>query len=326
MDVLHQKSNLRILDCAQCDLVTDDSIEAVAKHCIFLESLSLEKCRNVQGRTLPVLIEQCTRLRTLIMEGTQLKDEFVEKTNWDISGIIELNVLNCYPLSFYGLSAVLPKLKRLHYLKCAVTDEILHLVAVGFSLLEVFVLHRRYPVTVQLVSDLLFHCPRITCLDISSIPLAFAFFESFLPVLPRLRGLSFAGNELLGTEKIIRSLAKSSIELEVLCVNYFDSASNFEIERSFAFLFKKCKKLREVILNGFFVNSIVASLLSLACNVYARQDITISENKPFIVPRPRQSLDNKWGDCRKGLFLAKAKDWLECGNPKKMIYFMKEKN
>ena len=216
----------------------------------------------------------------------------MDRCNWDDTNIVELNVLNCYRLSYYGLSEVLLRLKRLRYLKCALTDEILRLLVDGFPLLEVFFLHRRYPVTVQSVSDLLFHCPRITCLDISSIPLAFVYFESFLPSMPRLRLLSFAGNELLGTEKIIRSLGRNCLELEEICVNYFHSTNNFEIERSFVFLLQKCRKLKEVILNGLFVNNLLTSIRSLAYYVCDRQDISVEENKHFFLPGPRNRLDD----------------------------------
>ncbi|KAJ7394505.1 hypothetical protein OS493_000319 [Desmophyllum pertusum] len=186
------KHNLRIVDCTQCDWLTDDSIQTIAENSPFLESICVAKCRNVQGRTLPTLLEICPRLKTLILEGTQIQDEYVRRVDWVETNITELNVLSCYRLSFAGLSEVLPKLKRLRYLKCALTDEILRMIVDGFPLLEVFFLHRRYPVTVQCVSDLLFHCPSVTCLDISSIPLAFVYFESFLPCMPRLRLLSFA--------------------------------------------------------------------------------------------------------------------------------------
>ena len=151
--------------------------------------------------------------KTLILEGTQIKDEYLGTADWENTKIIELNVLSCYRLSFSGLSAVLPKLKRLRYLKCAMTDEILRLIMDGFPLLQVFFLQRRYPVTVQSVSDLLFHCPSVTCLDISSIPLAFVYFETFLPRMPRLQLLSFARNELLGTENIRSQKKKKEIAL-----------------------------------------------------------------------------------------------------------------
>ena len=170
-----------------------------------MESLTLAKCRNIQGKSLP-------KLRTLILEGTQIKDDFLKNADRENTNITELNVLSCYRLSFSGLSVVLPKLRRLRYLKCALTEEILRLIADGFPLLEVFFLHRRYPVTVQSVSDLLFHCPSVTCLDISSIPLAFVYFDTFLPRMPRLQLLSFAGNELLGAENIIRSVARNCID------------------------------------------------------------------------------------------------------------------
>lgn len=286
------KHNLRIVDCRHCDWVTDHTIQIIAENSSFLESICVAKCRNVQGRTLSTLLEKCPRLKTLILEGTQIQDEYIRKVDWAQANITELNVLSCYGLSFSGLSDVLPKLKRLRYLKCALTDEILRLVVDGFPLLEVFFLHRRYPVTVQCVSDLLFHCPSLTCLDVSSIPLAFVYFENFLPCVPRLRLLSFAGNELLGTEKIIRSLGRNCLDLEVVCVNYFHSTNNFEIERSFVFLLQKCRRLKELILNGLFVSNLVVSIQSLAYHVCNREDISIVENKHFFLPGPQNSLDN----------------------------------
>lgn len=284
--------NLCIVDCTHCDWVTDETIRIIAENSSFLESICVAKCCNVQGRTLPTLLGKCPHLKTLILEGTQLQDEYVKMTDWVQTNITELNVLSCYRLSFSGLSEALPKLKRLRYLKCAMTDEILRSITSGFPLLEVLFLHRRYPVTVQCVSDLLFHCPSVTCLDISSIPLAFIYFESFLPCMPRLRLLSFAGNELLGTEKILRSLGRNCLDLEVVCVNYFHSTNNFEIERSFVFLMQNCRRLKELILNGLFVSNLVTCIQSLAYNVCHRKDLSIVENKHFFLPGPRNSLDN----------------------------------
>ena len=286
------KHNLRMIDCTQCDWVTDDSIQTIAENSLFLEAVCVAKCRNLQGRTLNILVEKCPRLKTLILEGTQIVDEHVRLADWSQTNITELNVLRCYRLSFSGLSEILPKLKRLRYLKCALTDEVLKLIANGYPLLEVLFLHRRYPVTVKCVSDLLFHCPTLTCLDLSSIPLAFVYFESFLPSMPRLRMLSFAGNELLGTEKIIRSLARNCLDLEVVCVNYFHSTNNFEIERAFVYLLQRCEKLKELILNGLFVRNLILSIRSLAYYVCNKEDISIVENKPFFLPGPQNCLNN----------------------------------
>ena len=126
--IFSRKHQLRFLDCTQCDWVTDDSIQIVAENCPIMESLTLAKCRNIHGKSLPSLLSNCPKLKTLILEGTQIKDEFLGTADWENTNIIELNVLSCYRLSFSGLSAVLPKLRRLRYLKCALTDEILRLI------------------------------------------------------------------------------------------------------------------------------------------------------------------------------------------------------
>ena len=89
--------------------------------------------------------------------------------------------------------------------------------------------------------------------------------------------LSFAGNELLGTEKIIRSLARNCLDLEVVCVNYFHSTNNFEIERAFVYLLQRCEKLKELILNGLFVRNLILSIRSLAYYVCNKEDTSIVE-------------------------------------------------
>ncbi|KAM7425907.1 hypothetical protein ABFA07_022724 [Porites harrisoni] len=129
--IFSRKHQLRILDCTQCDWVTDDSIHIVAENCPFMESLTVAKCRNIQGKSLSSLLSNCPKLKTLILEGTQIKDKFLGTADWENTNIIELNVLSCYRLSFSGLSAVLPKLRHLRYLKYALTDEILRLIYSG---------------------------------------------------------------------------------------------------------------------------------------------------------------------------------------------------
>ena len=78
----------------------------------------------------------------------------------------------------------------------------------------------------------------------------------------------------------------------MICVNYFHSTNNFEIERSFVFLLQRCRKLKEVILNGLFVNNLVVSIRSLGYYVCDGDDILVSENKHFLLPGPQNSLDN----------------------------------
>ena len=79
--IFSRKHQLRFLDCTQCDWVTDDSIHIVAENCPFMESLTLAKCRNIQGKSLPSLLSNCPKLKTLILEGTQIKDEFLKNAD-----------------------------------------------------------------------------------------------------------------------------------------------------------------------------------------------------------------------------------------------------
>ena len=91
--IFSRKHQLRFLDCTQCDWVTDDSIQIVAENCPFMESLTLAKCRNIQGKSLSSLLSNCPKLKTLILEGTHIKDEYLGTADWENTNIIELNVL-----------------------------------------------------------------------------------------------------------------------------------------------------------------------------------------------------------------------------------------
>ena len=51
-------------------------------------------------------------------------------------------------------------------------------------------------------------------------------------------------------------------------------------------------KLKEVILDGLFVNKLVVSIRSLGYYVCDRDDILVAENKHFFLPGPQNSLDN----------------------------------
>ena len=57
--IFSRKHQLRILDFTQCDWITDNSIQIVTENCPFMESLTVAKCRNIQGKSLSSLLSNC---------------------------------------------------------------------------------------------------------------------------------------------------------------------------------------------------------------------------------------------------------------------------
>ena len=291
--ILHTKSRLRVLDCSNSGWLTDLTIRTVSANCPLLESLSVAGCTNFQGVSLPKLIQSCLSLTTLVMSGTRVKDQGVMNTDWRLSRISELNILYCHQLTATGLSAMLPKLTRLCYLKCTLTDDTLKLLLPrGYQAIEVLQVHRRYPVTLQYFTRWLSSCPQVTCLDISSIPLDCKHFETFLSKIPRLRILNFAGYEVLGLEKIIFLLTQHCLNLEELSVNFYQSSNSEQLKRGIIVLMERCKNIQKIIVNGLFVRELVAEVCALARLSHLRNDIEIRGNEPFVLPRPRLHIAN----------------------------------
>ena len=287
------KNQLRVLDCSTCDWFTDTCTKIISENCPGLESISLVRCCNIQGYYLKELVENCNGLKTVLLGGTRIVDDAVSRIDWKNSCITELDIINCYRLGADALSAVLPNLPSLRYLRCAITDEVLHQMYSGFPELSLLHLHRRYPITVEAVKNLLLFCPGITCLDISSIPLACVHFETFLPSMPLLKSINFAGNELLGTERIVNALGNFCPHLKTISINYYHSSDDEEIKIAFSTLMKKCRNLKTVILSGLYVTDLVREIQEFATkNICTRKPLRVYENEHFRLPKPILSLDN----------------------------------
>ena len=287
------KHQLRILDCSTCDWYTDTCTKIISENCPGLESISLVRCCNIQGYYLKELLQNCTNLQTVLLGGTRIVDDAISRVDWKNSSVTELDIINCYRLGADALSAVLPNLPRLRYLRCAITDEVLRKMYSGFPTLSLLHLHRRYPITVEAVKNLLLFCPQITCLDISSIPLACVHFEIFLPSMPFLQSINFAGNELLGTERIVQALASFCTQLEVISINYYHSSDDEEIKAAFGALMRRCRSLKTIILSGLYVTDLVKEIQNFAANnIRRRKSLNIFENEHFQLPKPHLALDS----------------------------------
>ena len=130
--------NIRVMEFSYCCLMTDDIMALIASYCTKLTSLCLRRCSNVRGRSLPHLLSSCTGLASLVMDGTGLTNSSVLEIAWENTNIREIDLSWCRHLSQDGLGFMLPRLRKLRYLRLcccgyghAITDTVLSLMAGG---------------------------------------------------------------------------------------------------------------------------------------------------------------------------------------------------
>ena len=108
-------SNLRILECFDCDLITDGMVRTIAETLSHLESLSFKKCRNVQGSTLNFAIKMLYKLKSMSLSGSAVQSGNVVAVAWETSKIEEFDLSSCSDVSPECLQSVLPRLVHLKY-------------------------------------------------------------------------------------------------------------------------------------------------------------------------------------------------------------------
>ena len=82
-----------------------------------LKSLCLRRCNNIQGESLPVLIDNCSSLTSLVLDGTSVSDEAVTPVRWERSIITEVDLSWCRNITQDGLKSMLPRCRFLRYLR-----------------------------------------------------------------------------------------------------------------------------------------------------------------------------------------------------------------
>ena len=281
-----------MLDCSHCDWMNDDFVQVIAKNSPNLEFLSLCHCYNYTGTSLKDLLHSCRKLHTLLLTGTRIDDISLVNTKWENTAITSLDIRHCARVSHIGVSAVLSKLPRLRYLKCALTDESCRLLQdKGFPEVETLQIYRHYPITIDIACNLLIRCPMITCLDVSSIPFSHVHFQAFLPSMPWLKWICFAANECCGTNVIVQSLAKFSRKLESVWIVYYHCNERDSITDALVELAKRCRSLRTINLTGLYVNDVLRQIEMKVNNAGARCDLEFIRNEVFVLPQPECNLD-----------------------------------
>ena len=82
-----------------------------------LTSLCLRRCNNIVGESLPSLIENCSSLTSLVLDGTSVTDDAVKAVRWERSRVTEVDLSWCRHLTQDGLTSMLPNCRFLRYLR-----------------------------------------------------------------------------------------------------------------------------------------------------------------------------------------------------------------
>ncbi|THD24216.1 F-box/LRR-repeat protein 7 [Fasciola hepatica] len=84
--------NLRVINLYGINFIEDSHVELLATNCIHLECVSLNYCLNVKGSSFALLIANCTKVKTLLLEHCGLVDEYMMAAPWEKSNICELDI------------------------------------------------------------------------------------------------------------------------------------------------------------------------------------------------------------------------------------------
>ncbi|XP_068705311.1 F-box/LRR-repeat protein 20-like [Montipora foliosa] len=164
---------VRILEFSYCSLLTDQIVRYIAENCRNLKSLCLRRCNNIEGESLPALIDNCSSLTSLVLDGTSVTDDAVRAVRWERSAVTEVDLSWCRHLTQDGLQAMLPKCRFLRYLRLcccgyghAITDGVLNAMTKKSSSLQVLDLSYSSEVTNTALGRFVASCPSLLYLRV----------------------------------------------------------------------------------------------------------------------------------------------------------------
>ncbi|XP_073251278.1 F-box/LRR-repeat protein 12-like [Porites lutea] len=180
---------VRILEFSYCSSLTDQMVRYIAEHCRNLKSLCLRRCKNIQGESLPKLIDNCSSLTSLVLDGTNVSDNAVMSVRWEKSVISEVDLSWCRHLTENGLKFMLPRCRFLRYLRLcccgyghAITDDVLNSMTQNpCSFLEVLDLSYSSEVTNSALGRFITHCPSLRYLRVYHCQMLTSALMSLIP-------------------------------------------------------------------------------------------------------------------------------------------------
>lgn len=256
-DIFSKMHDLRVLDCTECDTITDAALQKISRTCPRLESICLNECKNFTGKSLGQVLKNSKLLSTLLMRFTKLVDSSLLAVNWEETNIKELDITGCYYITTTGLTTVLAKLSQLSYFKmnqCGFR-HILNLLVyqeirpqVSFSSLETLDLRWNFLLSADCLECILRLAPRLQYLGVSHSPrVGPATMAKLLPYLSKLKILEFGPlkKEPLSETNLVKCIVQHCIDIEAVSLINFtvngpqDSVLLTELKQ-------KCKKLQDV--------------------------------------------------------------------------------
>ncbi|XP_022249139.1 F-box/LRR-repeat protein 2-like [Limulus polyphemus] len=120
--------HLRVVNLYGITFLDDSHVESLSSMCVLLECLALNFCSKFTGSVFDVLFSRCTKLKSLLLQQTGLKDEHVMLVEWNQTHIQELDITGT-DLSSECLIILLTRIPALRYLSAGqqdgFTDEVL---------------------------------------------------------------------------------------------------------------------------------------------------------------------------------------------------------
>lgn len=293
---LHFLPNLTILECSDCVWMNDNVIREMSTYCRLLESLNINKCLNVIGTNLHLLIARCTKLKTLILRRTSVRNEEIIKPNWAHSNINELDLANCYYLDDEPVLHVVQDLAmKLEHLCCAVTDEIVLSITNKKLKLRSLELRRRHPLNEEYLVKFISKCEFLESLDVSLMPIEFEFFQQMLPKLSNLRWLHFAGHDILKTTEVLKLLSEHCWHLQQVGFHYYNAKPNqTQIHDAVLNFLQSSLNLQRVCIGGVHMEQLIKRVQAtiIEKQLYELLSIEVCDASKFILPQSRNSVDN----------------------------------
>jgi len=112
----HKMNSLCILECVDCEFLNDEKLQVIADNLLLLESISLKKCRKINGATLKYLLENAKNLTSLNLSDTNISDEALINCTWNNCIVQELDLSFCDHLTNVGLTESITNCSKLKYL------------------------------------------------------------------------------------------------------------------------------------------------------------------------------------------------------------------
>ena len=278
---------LRILDCSRSLRFTDVDVARLALTCPALESLSLMKCFNVRGETLPLLLSQCQSLKSLSLAYLHIEDKTLSVCDWENCSLVELDMSYSPRLRLDGFTRMITGMPKLTYLNLASSgdfDPPQYLITgktLGYfyhlKSLKVLDLNAMNSTkdSEDKLCDVLAQLPELESLTIGTVITTATRLDRCLSQLPDLKrfGITSPEAELLETdinvEHVLTALATHCLGLLALGLYSFP-VGRWESRDKKAFLkiVTCCKKLSTM----FFVSGDRRGLMNIAENVVCKLD------------------------------------------------------